>query len=365
MEVPVDEHLVQHVPVEVPHDPVRVVPACPERREVVGVLVPRGHHDLVERDPFDELRGQDSRRRIVAVDASDSFESVARRVFMEQRRLTRFDEIVELVGGPAREFVDDLPRTRPPEQPRPVDDAADRVHQADVRAEVGADPGALDLDGNPFSGVQDGTMDLADRSGCEGPLIELGEYLVRGAAELLRHDRSDVVVGEGPNLAEQLEQLGAVRRWEQVEAHRQHLAELDPCSAELLDGKAHAHRARLRWGAERELRQDEEAREDDQDTPQPAGVAEEGHHRAHLPAAAMSTGAVGGLARHRIALRRQGIGSSRLSRRHRPLRRDAARAAVRTPPPNPGPRPPARRWCGETISRRGSPHPRPRAVPFA
>ena len=350
VEVPVDEHLVEHVPVEVAHDLVRVVAARPERREVVGVLVPRRDHDLVERDPLDELRGQDPRRRVVAIHASDALEAFADRVLMEEGRLARLDEIVELVGRPARELVDDLPRFRPPEQPRPVDDAADRVHQADVRPEVGADPGALDLDGNPLSGVEDRTMDLADRSGGEGPLLELGEHLLRRAAQLLRHDRSDVVVGERPDLAEQLEQLGAVRRREQVEAHRQHLAELDPRATELLDGEAHAHGARFRRGPERELGQDEVAREDDQDSPQPAGVAEEGHHRAHLPAAAMSTGAVGGLARHRIALRRQGIGSSHLSRRHRPSRRGVACAAVRTPPPNPDQRPPARRGCGATTS---------------
>ena len=60
------------------------------------------------------------------------------------------------------------------------------------------------------------------------------------------------------------------------------------CGAELLNGKAHPHGARFRRGSEGKLGQDEVAREDDQDAPQPAGVAEEGHHRAHLPAAAMS-----------------------------------------------------------------------------
>ena len=151
-------------------------------------------------------------------------------------------------------------------------------------------------------------MDLADRSGGKGPLLERREDFLRRSAQLSRHDRSNLVVGERPDLAEQLEQLGAVRRREQVEAHRQHLTELDPRAAELLDGKAHAHGARFRRRPERELGQDEVAREDDQDAPQPAGVAEEGPHRAHLPAAAMSMsgGAVGELARHRIALRRQG-----------------------------------------------------------
>ena len=292
VEVPVDEHLVEHVPVEVAHDPVRVVTARPEGREVVGVLVPRRDHDLVERDPLDELRGQDSRRRVVAIHASNALEAFADRVFMEKGRLARLDEIVELVGRPARELVDDLPRFRPAEQPRPIDDAADRVHQADVRPEVGADPGPLHLDGYPFSGLQDRTMNLADRRGGKGPLLEPGEDLIRRRSQLLGHDRSDVVVGERTNLAEQLQQLGAVGRREEVEAHRQHLAELDPRATELLDGKAHAYGARFRRGPERELRQDEEAREDGQHSPQPAGVAEEGHHRAHLPAAAMSTGAV-------------------------------------------------------------------------
>ena len=102
VEVPVDEHLVEHVPVEVAHDPVRVVAARPQRREVVGVLVPRRNHDIVERGPLDELRGEDPRRRVVTMHASDALEAFADCVLMKERSLARLDEIVELVRRPAR-----------------------------------------------------------------------------------------------------------------------------------------------------------------------------------------------------------------------------------------------------------------------
>ena len=36
VEVPVDEHLVEHVPVEVPHDDIRVVATRPQRRRVAS-----------------------------------------------------------------------------------------------------------------------------------------------------------------------------------------------------------------------------------------------------------------------------------------------------------------------------------------
>ena len=107
--VEVAEHvdLVEHVPVEVADDPVQVVAARGEGLEIGGVALALGDHDLDQRDADDQLRGEDPRRRVVAVDPGDPLDLVALRVLVEQDGLARLDEIVELVGRPARELVDD------------------------------------------------------------------------------------------------------------------------------------------------------------------------------------------------------------------------------------------------------------------
>ena len=58
------------------------------------------------------------------------------------------------------------------------------------------------------------------------------------AAELAADDLADLGVGERRDLVEELEQLVAVRGRQQVEAQGQHLAQLDPGAAELLEGEA-------------------------------------------------------------------------------------------------------------------------------
>ena len=68
--------------------------------------------------------------------------------------------------------------------------------------------------------------------------------IVSGSApELLADDRADLVVRERLDLVQQLEQLVAIRRRQQVEAQRQHLAELDPGAAQALERQAHPDRA--------------------------------------------------------------------------------------------------------------------------
>ena len=115
MEVAEHIDLVEHVPVEVADDPVQVVAAGGQRLEVGGVPLPLGDHDLDQRDADDQLGRQDARRRVVAVDAGDPLDLVTLRVLVEQDRLPRLDEIVELVGRPARELVDDLATAGGPE----------------------------------------------------------------------------------------------------------------------------------------------------------------------------------------------------------------------------------------------------------
>ena len=135
--VEVAEHvdLVEHVPVEVADDPVEVVAAGGERLEVGGVPLPLRDHDVDQRDADDQLGGQDPRRRVVAVDPGDPLDLVALRVLVEEDGLPRLDQVVQLVGRPARELVDHLPAPGGPEDMGPVEDPGHRVHQRDVGGE--------------------------------------------------------------------------------------------------------------------------------------------------------------------------------------------------------------------------------------
>ena len=87
-------------------------------------------------------------------------------------------------------------------------------------------------------------MDLADRGRRERLVAERLEDRLRVGAELLADDRADLVVRERRDLVEQLEQLVAVGRRQQVEAQREHLAQLDPGAAQALEREAQPDRAR-------------------------------------------------------------------------------------------------------------------------
>ena len=71
-------------------------------------------------------------------------------------------------------------------------------------------------------------MDLPDGRSGERLGLERAKDHIRFRAELLSDDLADVGVRERLDLVEQLEQLVAVGRREQVIAQRQHLPELDP-----------------------------------------------------------------------------------------------------------------------------------------
>ena len=179
--VEVAEHvdLVEHVPVEVADDPVEVVAAGGKRLEVRGVALALRDHDVDQRDADDQLRGQDARRRVVAVDPGDPLDLVALGVLVEEDGLPRLDQVVQLVGRPARELVDHLPAPGGPEDMAPVEDPGRRVHQGDVRGERRADARTLDLDRDRLAAVQDRPMDLADRGGRERLVVERLEDRLR------------------------------------------------------------------------------------------------------------------------------------------------------------------------------------------
>ena len=210
--VEVAEHidLVEHVPVEVADDPVEVVAAGGKRLEVRAVPLALRDHDVDQRDADDQLRGQDARRRVVAVDPGDPLDLVTLRVLVEEDGLPRLDQVVQLVGGPARELVDHLPAPGGPEDVGPVEDPGHRVHQRDVFGERVADAGPLDLHRDRLAAVQDCAMDLADRGRRERLVAERLEDRLGVGAELLRDDHADVVVRERRDLVQQLEQLVAV-----------------------------------------------------------------------------------------------------------------------------------------------------------
>ena len=279
VEVAEDIDLVEHVPVEVPDDPVEIVAGGLQGIEVGLVPLPLRDHDLDQRDAFDELGGQDPRGRVIAVDAGDPLVLVAFRVCVEQRGLTCLDEVVELVGGPPREFVDHLATARDPEQVGPVEHPGHRIHQVDVRLEDLANVRPLDLDRDRLAAEQDRPMDLADRRGRERGWRERSEDRLGLASQLLPDDRPNLGIRERRDVVEELEQLVAVGRWEQVEAEREHLAQLDPGAAQLFEREARPDRAAPGVGpGQVQGRGDEEPDEDGEDAPNPPGVSKECSH---------------------------------------------------------------------------------------
>ena len=99
---------------------------------------------------------------------------------------------------------------------------------------------------------------------------------------------ADLVVRERRDLVQQLEQLVAIGGRQQVEAQRQHLAELDPGAAQPLECEAHPDRPAAPVGARQvERRGDEEDEEDREDAPDPARVPEQRSHVASTRSAAM------------------------------------------------------------------------------
>ena len=287
VEVAEHEDLVEHVPVEVAADAVEVVAGRRQRLEVRTVAVALGDHHLDQGDALDQLRRQHPRGRVVAVHAGDALELVVPGVLVEQGGLAGLDEVVELVCRPARELVDDLAALDAAEHPAQVEQPGDRVHEVDVGLEDLADVRALDLDRDPVAVVEDRPMDLADRRRGERLPLEGDEDLVRLAAEFRQHDAPDLLVAERRDLVEQPEQLVAVRDREQVVAQREHLAELHPRPAQLLERDPHPDRAgSLVRPREVECRGDEQPEEDGQDVPDPSGVPEEVPHAAALGPAA-------------------------------------------------------------------------------
>ena len=130
-------------------------------------------------------------------------------------------------------------------------------------------------------------MDLADRGRRERLVAERPEDRLGIVPELLADDRADLVVRERRDLVQQLEQLVAIRRRQQVEAQREHLAELDPGAAQPLERHAHPDRPAAAVGTRQvERRRHEEQEEDDEDVPDPARVPEQRSHVASTRSAA-------------------------------------------------------------------------------
>ena len=105
----------------------------------------------------------------------------------------------------------------------------------------------LTATGSPLRSVARWTWPIdadGERGGLEGREHDLGL-----GAELLADDRPDLVVAERRDLVEQAEQLVAVRGRQEVVAEREHLPELHPRAAELLERDPQAHGAGSLVGA--------------------------------------------------------------------------------------------------------------------
>ena len=176
--------------------------------------------------------GQHARRRVVAIDAGDPLVLVAARVVVEQHGLAGLDQVVELVGGPAGELVDDLAalgrrRTRGQSSSQVTEYirsmSAWRISRMCGRC-------TLTATRSPLCSVARWTWPI--EAAANELVLERREHGLGLAAELLADDPADLVVAERCDLVEQPEQLVAVGDGQQVVAQGQHLAELHPRAAE-------------------------------------------------------------------------------------------------------------------------------------
>ena len=89
-------------------------------------------------------------------------------------------------------------------------------------------------------------MHLPDRGGRDRLPVEGPKQLLDRAAQLALEDLPHRGRRKRPHLVEQLEELEAVVRRQEVEAQRQRLAELDPGAAEIFENRLHRS---ARWAA--------------------------------------------------------------------------------------------------------------------
>ena len=250
--------------------------------EVRPVPVALGDHHLDQRDALDQLRRQDARRRVVAVHAGDPLELVAPGVLVEQHGLAGLDEVVELVRRPARELVDDLAALRRRRTPRLRSSSQVTEYMRWMSAwRISRMCGRWTLTAtrSPLCRIARWTWPIdAAANDCRSNDREDDLGL---AAELAPDDRADLLVAERRDLVEQPEQLVAVRDRQQVVAQREHLAELHPRPAELLERDPHPDRSGPLVGARQvERGRDEQPEEDGQDVADPSGVPEQVPHAA-------------------------------------------------------------------------------------
>ena len=138
----------------------------------------------------------------------------------------------------------------------PLDQRQQQHRVAQIGLDRLGDPGILNLDRDRLARERGGAMDLADRRGREGTLVEIGEHRCNGSPSSWRRSFSSRANGHGRHAVAQRReralQLIALLVLEAVEIdHRDHLADLHGRAAhpaQLLDKLAHERGRALALG---------------------------------------------------------------------------------------------------------------------
>jgi hypothetical protein len=153
--------------------------------------------------------------------------------------------VVELLHHPQAQLLGDRPGVEPGRDR--ARQAHDHPHVAQVRLERLGDPGVLDLDRDGATVMQRGAVNLADRGGGEGVLLDLREQLAeRLTAVLLLQDLANLLPRHRRRRGAQLGQLPLVElrvlgRQELGIDEGGELAELHGRSLHLAQGRGHLH----------------------------------------------------------------------------------------------------------------------------
>ena len=125
-----------------------------------------------------------------ADDAGNPNEVEAGEVLADEARHLGLVDEVEFGGDLGGHFIDDGAVVKV--RLAPGDEADDGAEVAEVKADEVADLGVLDLHDHVAAVVEGGAVDLGERGGAEGRVIEPGEEFADGLSELLFDDGADL-----------------------------------------------------------------------------------------------------------------------------------------------------------------------------
>src|SRR3954447_4992386 len=127
--------LIEHVPVKVTDDPVKVVALCREMLKEKLIAGSNSINDRNERDAFNKIKGENATSRELTPNLRHILQRIALWVGSQTYPLPCFDEVVKFVRSPSRKLVDYLLAASRSKKPDPVQKSRHGIHDLNVGGE--------------------------------------------------------------------------------------------------------------------------------------------------------------------------------------------------------------------------------------